>query len=123
MQRVRPGCWILNKRVREKHFKKSETLKFGRKQINNKHTSKKFSVSSNRSCVDLLSPSESVLSSGIGGLITFLASNGSTTTCSVPLISVRQKGQPCPSQSYTAKGEARERVNNNQQIMQITFQK
>ena len=26
-------------------------------------------------------------------------SNGSTTTCSVPLISVRQKGQPCPSES------------------------
>jgi len=29
-------------------------------------------------------------------------SNGSTTTCSVPLISVRQKGQPCPSESFDA---------------------
>jgi len=26
-------------------------------------------------------------------------SNGSTTTCSVPLISVRQNGHPCPSES------------------------
>lgn len=36
----------------------------------------------------------------VPGRCVLRGSNGSITICSVPLISARQNGQPCPSESY-----------------------
>lgn len=54
-------------------------------------------------CYSEVSPSSSSISTTCGrelALCCRLGSKGSTTICSVPLISARQKGQPWPSESW-----------------------